>query len=139
MPKMRRDLRQAAAAVRLTFVRYRGQLVAAAAPDRVYLAPSIAERAPGDPLLRFTAVMCLYVHDLESGELAGCYDDAAAELYARCVLIPDAEFLRRLRDPDRRLAHKFRVPLEQIAAKRTDLARQRHHRGPTRRSRHLST
>src|SRR4051812_2804913 len=119
-----RAIEQAARAVALTLVRYRGRIVAAAAPERAYLAPDIASLADGNPLLRLAAAMCLYARDVATGELPGHYDDGDAELYARCVLIPDNAFRRRQRQPDVVLAERFRVPQEQIAAKRADLAQE---------------
>ena len=102
---------------------YRGRLVATATPQRVYLDPEIAALAPGEPLARFVAVMCLYSRDVDAGEVPGPYTDAGAELYARCVLIPDDGFASIVDEPGERLAERFRVPIEQIAAKRDDLAR----------------
>src|SRR4051794_13245128 len=66
--------------------------------------------------------MCLYARDVSTGEVPGPYDDAAAELYARCLLIPDDSFDRGELAADEALARNYRVPPEQISAKRTDLA-----------------
>lgn len=41
-------------------------------------------------------------------------------LYARCALIPDADFERHAALPDVMLAERYNVPLEQIAEKRLD-------------------
>lgn len=126
------EIGRLAAAVGLRPVRYRGRLVAAASAQRVYLAPDIARLEPGDPRLRFAAALCLYARDVETGAVPAPYDDAAAEFYARCILIADDDFARRQHEPDTNLAERFRVPLEQIAAKRLDLPAEPQE-GPTRR------
>jgi hypothetical protein len=46
-----------------------------------------------------------------------------AELYARCMLVPEEEFERHAREPDTELARRFRVPGEQVAAKRRDIGK----------------
>jgi hypothetical protein len=102
-------------------ITYAGELVAIATPASVHLAPEIAGLSRGDPRLRFVAAMCLYSRDLDSGELEGPYRPGDAELYARCVLLPDEEFELRWQEPDDRLAARFRVPLEQVRAKRNDI------------------
>lgn len=102
---------------------YRGDLVAITTRRRVFLAPELASLERGDPLLRFVAIMCLYSRDVDLGEVPGPYDDAMAELYARSVLIPDRAFRASASDPDEALASRFRVPVEQIAAKRSDVRR----------------
>lgn len=101
---------------------YRGELVAIATRARVHLAPEVAALRRGDPRLRFVAAMCLYSRDLDSGELAGPYRSGEAELYARCVLLPDDEFKLHQHEPDGRLAARFQVPVDQVRAKRIDIA-----------------
>jgi len=104
------DLIQAAGDVQLSVVRHRGEIVAVAGAERAYLAPHIAERPAGDPLLRFAAAMCLYARDIAAGHLPDRYDDDAAELYARCVLIPDEPFDPLSHTSDDALAQRFQVP-----------------------------
>lgn len=101
-------------------ISYRGELVAVTTRTRVFLAPRIAELPRGDPQLRFVAAMCLYSRDVDTREVAGPYESGDAELYARCVLLPDEEFESYLHEPDDQLAVRFRVPVEQVAAKRCD-------------------
>jgi IrrE N-terminal-like domain len=103
-------------------ITYQGELVAIATRTRVHLAPDVAALGREHPRLRFIAAMCLYSRDLDTGELTGPYSTEEAELYARCVLLPDEEFERRRHDPDDLLAARFRMPLEQVAAKRKDIA-----------------
>lgn len=102
-------------------ISYRGELVAISTRSRVYLAPRIEALAPGDPDLRFVAAMCLYSCDVDAGDVPGPFTSSAAELYARCVLMPDEEFERHEREPDGVLARRFGVPVDQIPAKRRDL------------------
>jgi hypothetical protein len=103
-------------------ISYRGELVAIATRARVYLAPTVAELARGDPKLRFVAAMCLYSRDVDEGEVPGPYSDEYAELYARCVLIPDESFVAHAAEPDECLAGRFGVPFDEVAAKRRDIA-----------------
>jgi hypothetical protein len=102
-------------------ITYAGELVAIATPARVHLAPEIAVLPRGDPRLRFVAAMCLYSRDVDLDEVAGPYRSEDAELYARCLLLPDEEFELHRREPDDRLAARFRVPVEQVCAKRNDI------------------
>jgi hypothetical protein len=66
--------------------------------------------------------MCLYSRDVDEGEVPDPYSDYAAELYARCVLLPDDEFERHVRESDGELAGRFSVPVEQVAQKRREIA-----------------
>ncbi len=102
-------------------ITYGGDLVAITTRVRVHLAPDVAALPPSDPKLRFVAAMCLYGRDLVSGQLPGPYRSEEAELYARCVLMPDDEFERHMHEPDGRLADRFGVPVEQAVAKRRDI------------------
>jgi hypothetical protein len=103
-------------------ISYRGELVGVATRSRVYLAPEIEALAPGDPKLRFVAAMCLYSRDVDQGKVPGPFMDEDAELYARCMLVPDEEFERHACEGDGELARRFRVPADQVAAKRRDIA-----------------
>lgn len=104
-----------------TFINFDGQVAAIAGERRFNLTPQFEQLPDGDPVKRFVAIMCVYARDVASGELPGPYSDAAAELFARLTLIDDDDFRARAGDTDRQLADHFRVPLEQIAAKRRDL------------------
>jgi hypothetical protein len=103
-------------------ISYQGELVAIATRRRVFLAPRIAELPEGDPERRFVAAMCLYSRDVDDGEVPGPYSDREAGLYARCVLIPDESFEAHAVDADERLAKRFGVPVDQVVAKRCDIA-----------------
>ncbi len=74
------------------------------------------------PLRRFVSAMALFALEIDAGQLPGPYSDAIAKLYARCILIPDDEFIDYLLCPEHRVAELFNVPLEQIRLKRLDIA-----------------
>jgi hypothetical protein len=117
----------------MTLISYRGRAAAMAGPERFYLAPHIAQRPDGDPLKTFVCYLALYARDVLTGQLPdepGRYFPARAERYARACLIPTRAFLARTDRPDAELAEHFNVPLEQIPARRAELAAQR--RGPSR-------
>ena len=96
-------------------------MVALATRARFYLAPDVSALPAGDPKLRFVAAMCLYSRDVDTGEIPEPYRSEEAEFYARCVLLPDEEFEPYLNELDDQLAQRFRVPVEQVAAKRADI------------------
>jgi len=104
-------------------VKYREEVVAVAGPARFYLAPDIETRAPQDPVRMMAVFTCAFANEVHTGALPGPYSDDRAELFARCALIDDDEFLRgqAAGDDDETLASRFGVPVEQIAAKRRDL------------------
>jgi Zn-dependent peptidase ImmA (M78 family) len=51
------------------------------------------------------------------------YDDAAAERFARTLLMPGLAWRRATGYSDVELAEAFNVPLEQVRRRRTELAR----------------
>jgi hypothetical protein len=102
-------------------ISYRGELVAIATRARVFLAPAVAVLPRGDPKLRFVAAMCLYSRDIDEGHVPGPYRDEDAELYARCLLLPDDSFGVHSAEDDDDLARRFGVPFEQVAPKRRDV------------------
>ena len=65
--------------------------------------------------------MCLYAHDVPGGLVPGPYSDQRAELYARCLLLPDQAVTAATTLTDAELAERFGVPLEQARAKRGEL------------------
>lgn len=102
-------------------IAYRGQLVALVTGASVHLAPQIGELPAGHPRLRMVAAMCLYSRDVDKGEVPAPYQEWAAELYARCLLLPDEEFQRFGHESDEELARRFSIPIEQVCEKRRDL------------------
>lgn len=103
-------------------ISYRAELVALTTRARVYLAPDVAALPAGAPKLRFVAALCLYGRDIDRADISGPYCSDDAELYARCLLVPDEEFKLRIAERDEQLAEYFQVPIEQIRWKRRDLA-----------------
>lgn len=104
-----------------TLVSYGGRIAAFCGPNRVNLAPWLQVRERGDPELRVVSMMCLYSREVREGRTERAYEDADAELFARCALIDDAEFEALAEGDDADLAERFAVPVEQIAGKRGDL------------------
>ena len=102
-------------------ISYDGAVVAVAGSTRVWLAPTIDDLPPGHPLNRFVAAMCLCAHDVRHGLVPGPYTDRRAELYARCLLLPDRAVATAAGLTDAELAERFGVPLEQARAKRGEL------------------
>jgi len=98
-----------------TLIRHGGAIAAVATKRRVILTRPLDE-----PDRRFVLALGRYAADVDDGLLPGPYDTADAELYARTVLIDDAEFLERAGELDEELAEHFLVPLTQIAAKRAE-------------------
>jgi IrrE N-terminal-like domain len=109
----------------MTLITYQQRAVAMAGPDRVYLAPHIDQRPDDDPLRRFVCFLVLYTRDVQLRHLPGephRYLPRRAERYARAALIPQGEFAALAHRSDQELAERFRVPVEQIARRRDDLA-----------------
>jgi len=100
-----------------------GQLVAIAATERAYLSPDMARLPRGDPRRRMTAALCLYTRDVERRIVPGPWSAAAAELYARCLLICDEDFNAQAFASDEWLADRYGVPVDQVVRKREDLRR----------------
>jgi len=108
----------------MTLITYQARVVAEARRDRFTLAPDIAQRPHGDPVKRFVCFLALYARDVLSGELPDeprRYVPARAELYARACLLPESDFRARAHRPDHELAELFRVPVEEIPARRIEL------------------
>ena len=105
---------------------YNGWLAAMADGDRVVLAEHIDVLERDHPLRRFVAAVCVWSCETDQGNVSVRWDPGAAEFYARALLMPTELFdpLDRLL-PDYELAEHFSVPLEQVQARREDLAAQR--------------
>ncbi len=101
------------------------QVVGTVGATRVWLAPAIDDLPRGHPLRRFVAAMCMYAHDVRHGLVPGPYTDRRAEIYARCLLLPDSAVVAAATLTDVELADRFEVPLEQARAKRAELPGQR--------------
>jgi hypothetical protein len=110
----------------LTAVRNdRGELVALARDGRIWFPPAIECLEADHPRRRFAAMLSLVAVLMQTGDDREPYDRETACYYARYMLIPDTTFLLHSgSESDDRLAERFNVPLEEIAAKRDDLAPQ---------------
>jgi hypothetical protein len=101
----------------------RGELLALAGESQVWFAPGIEVLEADHPRRRYAAMLALAASLMQTGPDAEPYDPQTAAYYARYILIPDTPFIVfRERESDAELAERFNVPLEQIAAKETDLA-----------------
>jgi len=69
-------------------ITYRGQTVAAATVQGLFLCPRLARRPVDDPERTFVIYMGVYAADVLRGKLPGPYSDAQARRYARVALIP---------------------------------------------------
>jgi len=87
----------------------------------MWLAPAIDDLPRGHPLRRFVVAMCMYAHDVRRGLVPGPYTDQRAELYARCLLLPDRAAAAGADLSDKQLAEAWGMPLEQVRAKRCEL------------------
>ncbi len=107
----------------VTLISYGGEIVASAGARRLYLAPRIAALDDTHPLVSFVAFMTAYAMKVRDGSAPGPYTNERAERFARLALMDDEEF--RMLDAnelgDAVIAGHFGVPVEQVAAKRTDL------------------
>lgn len=109
-----------------TPITYGGDLAAFASPLRVHFTPPLDAAPLDDPRKRFVYAMALCARDIAAGELPGPYTDATGELYARALLMADAEFAAHMVESDHELGDRFGVPLEQVVRKRAEL----HQRSP---------
>lgn len=101
-----------------------GKRVAVTGCGHAYLDAQVAELPAHHPARRFVAAMCLFCLAIDEGVLAGPYDDARAEQFARVALISDDELLSSWEETDERLDARFRVPAGQVAARRFELLRE---------------
>src|SRR3954471_19316181 len=109
----------------VTLITYQRQIVALAGAHRFYLAPAIDDLPDGDPLKTFVCFLALYARDVQTGELPGDptgYVASRGERYARAALMAAHEFTALQHRSDHELAIRFRVPLEQVAQRRQELA-----------------
>jgi hypothetical protein len=108
----------------MQLVLYEGVVVAVAGATRFHLAPQLAELDDRHPLVMFVAVMCAYAERVRREQLPGPYTEDEAQLFARAALIDDGEFRHLDANglDDLLLAGHFQVPVDQVGAKRRDLA-----------------
>lgn len=104
-------------------VMFRGRLAAVAGEGCFYLAPHLEALEDDHPERIFVSVMCFYARDVLTGRAPQPYRDDLAEMATRSALIDDRGFASAASFSDSDLAEMFTVPLDQVAAKRVDLAR----------------
>ena len=102
---------------------YGGRLAALAEGDCVIFAPHINVLEADHPLRRFISAVCLWSCEVDAQRYPVPWNPAAAEAYARDLLMPAAFFDALDRGlADHVLAQDFNVPLEQVELRREDLA-----------------
>ena len=109
---------------------YDGRAAAYTDCDQVVLSDRVAVLERDHPLRRFISAVCVFSCEADAGYVPGGWSSASAELYARALLMPTELFYPHERVlADHQLAEHFAVPLEQVRARRGDLAAQRAARG----------
>jgi hypothetical protein len=89
--------------------------------DEIVLAPAIAELEHDHPRRRFVVAMCMFADEQLRTDRR--YDDAAAEQWARSLLMPAAAWRGAAGYSNSELAEAFNAPLDQVAVRRRALAR----------------
>jgi len=109
---------------------YNGRTAAYTDCDQVVLSDRVAVLERDHPRRRFVSAVCVFSCEADAGNVPGGWNSRRAELYARALLMPTELFdpLERVL-ADHELAEHFAVPLEQVRARRGDLAAQRAPRG----------
>lgn len=100
---------------------YDGRLAAITTAERVFLPPEVEQLESGDPWLRMVVGMCLYARDVERGLVPGPYSRDQAEFFARVLFMPEHEFKRAQASSDEELARRFRMPIGEVAKRRSEL------------------
>jgi hypothetical protein len=109
----------------MELILYRGWPLAVVEPDRVHMHPALEALAEGDeshPLVRLACALALYAFEIHVGLIDGPFDQARAERYARELLMPADDFMPLAGLTDSELAALFGVPVEQVRARRLELA-----------------
>ncbi|MCW3047882.1 MAG: hypothetical protein JWO74_2166 [Solirubrobacterales bacterium] len=101
---------------------YRGRPIVYVACGQAHLASSVDALEADHPVRRWAMCMGYFALSICDGTIRGSYAPARAEHFARCALIPEAEFASLETYSDVILAEHFGVPVEQIDERRRDLA-----------------
>lgn len=96
-------------------IHYRGELAGFAGATRASLVEAYAHLPPEHPDRRFVLAMAAYASAIANGNVPGPYTDTDAERYARTFLISGP-----LDGPDEKLAERYGIPVDQIAAARKE-------------------
>jgi hypothetical protein len=105
----------------MVVIRHHGRPAAWVSASRVRLFPAVEALEREHPTRRWVVCLAVFAQDVLHGTMPGDYELARGEHFARCALMPDAEFLALAACADVALAEHFNVPLEQVAEKRRDL------------------
>jgi hypothetical protein len=100
--------------MKLQPITYRGQTVAAATPERFFLADELRNRPPGDPETAFVCYMCAYAREILRGRMPGEYCERDARRFAQAALIP-GELLEREHINTRHAAATLGIPERELA------------------------
>ena len=109
----------------MQLIRYAGWPVALAGTDGVVFHPALldlAERDEARPLVRFTCAMALHAFEVDTGLEERPFEQLRAERFARELLMPGELFRANAEETDAELAERFGVPVEQVPARRFELA-----------------
>jgi hypothetical protein len=99
--------------MKLQPITYRERTVAAATPERFFLADELRKRPAGDPETVFVCYMCAYAREILSGRLPGPFREADARRFAQGALIP-GELLERKRINTRDAAGTLGIPEHEL-------------------------
>jgi hypothetical protein len=102
-------------------IHHQGRPAAYVAAGTARLAANIAALEEDHPTRRWVNCLVVFARDVAEDLLPVPFTAPAAEYFARCVLMPDEEFIANVDDEDAELAELFNVPLDQIWHKRRDL------------------
>jgi hypothetical protein len=100
-------------------ITYQGRTVAAAGPERFWLAPELDRRPAADPERTFVIYVCAHAGDV----LPGPYQRPRRRPLARAALIPDRLLHRPGLDVER-VAQAFGIPAQELAAARDEHRRE---------------
>ncbi len=101
---------------------HNGQLVAFAHGPRIKLDPDLETLAPDHPERRWAMALATFACLIETGERPGSYTTDLAAEFARDMLLPVYSFVLYAAWSDAALSSIFRVPVEQIRYRRTELS-----------------
>lgn len=103
-------------------ITYRGRLAAFAEDQHVLLAPHIGALEVDHPERRFVCCLCIHSCEVDEGLVRAAYTDRGAAAAARAMLMAAEAFIAYADLPGHELAGLFCVPLDQVAARRGQLA-----------------
>ena len=106
-------------------INHRGRVAAFAEGSDVLLSSEITVLEEDHPERRFVCCLCIHSCDVDEGLVPAPYSDQDASAAARAMLMPAEAFAAYAELPDHELAELFTVPLDEVAARRRQLAPKR--------------